>query len=96
MSTALLGVYQNLQYMRVKPLRQDLRDYQTKHGLNKKFAKQLTFFISNPSHPSLHTEILEPKHLKLYSFRIDRKYRAIFIFTALDEAEVIDINPHYQ
>lgn len=82
--------------MQIKPLRDDLDKYLVKHGLVKKFAKQLKIFSSNPRHPSLHTEILELKSTKIYSFRIDRKYRAIFILTQSDEAEIVDINNHYQ
>lgn len=82
--------------MDVKPLRKDLIDYLKRRGLNKKYIKQVTLFCANFRHPSLHTEALEPKSLKLYSFRIDRKYRAIFILIEKDLAEIIDINDHYK
>ncbi len=82
--------------MKVKPLRKDLQKYLTRHTLTKKFNKQLNIFESNPKHPSLNTERLEPKHLKIYSFRIDRKYRVIFILIGSDIAEIVDINDHYQ
>jgi plasmid maintenance system killer protein len=82
--------------MRVNPLRADLVRFLARRKLSHKFRKQLSFFVNNPRHPSLHTEILEPKNTRLYSFRIDQKYRAIFIFIADDTAEVIDINDHYQ
>ncbi len=82
--------------MYVKSLRPDLQRYLTKHNLKKKFDKQVALFESNSRHPSLNTERLEPKQLKVYSFRIDRKYRAIFIFTTSEEMEIIDINDHYQ
>lgn len=88
--------FQNLLRMRVKPLRKELLRYLKKRSLTKKFSKQLALFIDNPRHSSFNTEILEPKKLRLYSFRIDRKYRAIFILTAPGEAEIIDINDHYQ
>lgn len=81
--------------MKAKLLRKDLQKYLNRHGLNKKFDKQLTLFKENPKHPSLNTERLEPKQLKIYSFRIDRKYRAIFILVNQNEAEIIDINDHY-
>lgn len=87
---------QNPQNMYVKPLRSDLRKYLVKRTLKKKFDKQIDIFIKNPRHPSLNTERLEPKQLRIYSFRIDRKYRAIFIFTSPEEIEIIDINDHYQ
>lgn len=47
-------------------------------------------------HPSLNTEKLLPKKLNIYSFRIDLKWRAIFIVRKDGVAEIIDINPHYQ
>lgn len=82
--------------MRVKPLKNNLKEYLSRHNLQKKFAKQLAFFILNPKYPSLRTEVLEPREDKVYSFRIDRKYRAIFIITRPDEMEIIDINLHYE
>ncbi len=82
--------------MKIKRLRLDLQKYLIKRNLIKKFDKQLKLFRDNPKHPSLNTERLEPKSLKIYSFRIDRKYRAIFIIIASDEAEIVDINDHYQ
>lgn len=82
--------------MQVKPLQTDLQKYVKIHNLSKKFSKQLEKFIENPRHPSLHTEILIPKHLKIYSFRIDRKYRAIFILLSSNLAEIVAINDHYQ
>jgi Txe/YoeB family toxin of Txe-Axe toxin-antitoxin module len=82
--------------MEIKPLRADLVRFLTKHNLTKKFHKQARLFNQNPYYPSLRTERLEPKHLKIYSFRIDKKYRAIFIITPNKQAEVIDINLHYQ
>ncbi len=82
--------------MSIKPLREDLQKYLIKHGLVKKFDKQVTLFLNNPSHPSLNTEILEPRSFKIYSFRIDRKYRAVFGIRGNSEVEIIDINDHYR
>lgn len=82
--------------MRVKLLRQDLQKYLIKRSLTKKFNKQLELFKDNSKHPSLNTERLEPRNLKIYSFRIDRKYRVIFILVSYDEVEIVDINDHYQ
>lgn len=82
--------------MRVKPLRLRLEKYCKSHGLTKKLKKQIQIFTTNIRHPSLNTEILEPKHLRLYSFRIDRKYRAVFVMLSQEEVEIIDINDHYQ
>ena len=81
--------------MKIKTLREDLQKYLKKHQLGKKYQKAKRLFEENPFHPSLNTEILEPKHLKIYSFRIDKKYRAIFIYTN-NEAEIITITNHYK
>ena len=81
--------------MKIKKLREDLQKYLKKHQLEKKYQKAKRLFEENPFHPSLNTEILEPKHLKIYSFRIDKKYRAIFIYTN-NEVEIITITNHYK
>ncbi|MBU1085186.1 MAG: hypothetical protein ABIJ43_02100 [Candidatus Beckwithbacteria bacterium] len=80
--------------MEVKSLRPDLVKYLKKRNLLKKYTKQVNLFEKNSRYPSLHTEILEPKHLRIYSFRVDRKYRAIFIIKS-GKVEVVDINLHY-
>lgn len=82
--------------MKIHPLRKDLSDYLKHHGLEKKFFKQRRLFENNPFHPSLNTELLEPSHRKIYSFRIDRKYRALFFYRGNEEIEIIDINNHYK
>jgi len=64
--------------------------------LDKKFEKQSNLFKSNPFYPGLGTELLEPKEMRIWSFRIDKKYRAIFIFREKDTIEIIDVNNHYQ
>ncbi|MDP3792609.1 MAG: type II toxin-antitoxin system mRNA interferase toxin, RelE/StbE family [bacterium] len=82
--------------MKILPLHKELEFYLKRRGLKNKFLKQRKLFESNPLHPSLNTELLEPKHLKIWSFRIDRQYRAIFIFHKKDIVEIIDINNHYK
>jgi len=82
--------------MRVLPLHPEVVAYLQAHQLVKKFEKQLGFFVKDRTHPSLHVELLEPHHLKIFSFRIDRKYRAIFIFTTSDTIEMLDVNNHYR
>jgi len=49
-------------------------------SIQKKAEKQEKIFRSNPFHPSLHTEKLEPKNKELWSVRIDKSYRIIFRF----------------
>ncbi|MBI2590988.1 MAG: type II toxin-antitoxin system RelE/ParE family toxin [Candidatus Blackburnbacteria bacterium] len=81
--------------MRTKDLRLDLVKYLKKRRLENKFQKQFDLLLQDFRHPSLHTEILEPKYRKIYSFRIDQKYRAIFIVKE-GKILIIDINDHYQ
>lgn len=81
--------------MRIRPLRKDLKHLLKKQGLVKKFEKQKGLFEANPRHPSLNTEKLQPKHFNIYSFRLDHKWRAVFIIHKNDEIEMVDINPHY-
>jgi plasmid maintenance system killer protein len=81
--------------MNILPLRSDLERYLDRHQLRRKWNKQKRLFEQNWRHPSLNTELLEPKDLQIYSFRIDRQYRAIFVFVNTDTVEVIDINNHY-
>ena len=81
--------------MRIQPLNARVRKQLQRSGLEKKFTKQQTLFEGNPAHPSLHTEKLEPKSVGLYSFRIDRTYRAIFRIRD-GRAEIVHITKHYQ
>ena len=64
--------------MKIKPLKDDINKYLKNYQLGKKFQKAKELFEQDINHPSLNVEILEPKHLKVYSFRLDKKYRAIF------------------
>jgi len=81
--------------MEILPIHNDIIVYLKQRGLEKKFEKQLKLFLSNPFHPSLNTELLEPKNLRLWSFRVDKKYRAIFFFHSSVLVEIIDVNNHY-
>lgn len=82
--------------MTVLPLHPDIQKYLKRKNLEKKFTKQKALFEQNHFHPGLNTELLEPKEMKVWSFRIDLKYRAIFIFREKDKVEIIDINDHYK
>ena len=82
--------------MKILPLKKRLVIFVKKHGLQKRFRKQKRLFENNSFHPSSHTEILEPKHLRIYSFRLARRYRVIFIYRGNSTIEIIDINNHYQ
>lgn len=81
--------------MQSKGLRPELLKYLKKHNLERKFNKQLNLLLKDFRHPSLNTEILEPRSHKIYSFRLDRKYRVIFVVKNA-EVVVVDISDHYQ
>lgn len=81
--------------MKIKPIRKDLHDYLLLHNLSKKWEKAVRLFEQDPNYPSLRTELLEPKSRGIYSFRIDRKYRALF-FVSDSEVEVFQITNHYK
>lgn len=81
--------------MNIRPLSPRLQRYLASRGLATTWKKQRALFAVNPRHPGLRTELLEPRHLHLYSFRITRKYRAIFVYCGHETVEVIDINNHY-
>jgi len=82
--------------MKIKPLRKDSEDFLIKRNLAQKFIKQKILFEKDYSYPGLNTEKLKgvSGKVKLYSFRLDRKYRCLF-FIKDGKAEVFDINSHY-
>ncbi|MDP2874336.1 MAG: hypothetical protein Q8N84_03545 [bacterium] len=82
--------------MEVEPLRKDLAAILKRHALEKKYSKQERLFEQNPFHPSLHTEKLEPKTLNIFSFRLDKQWRAIFIVLESGKAEIVAVTPHYE
>ena len=82
--------------MKIKPIRSDLEIYLQKHTLTKKYNKAKALFELDPLYPSLNTELLEPKDRLIYSFRLDRKYRALFIYVKKDEIEIIAFTNHYK
>lgn len=81
--------------MQIKPLSDRVKKQIIKFNLAKKFAKQAALFENNPLHPSLNTEKLEPKSVGLYSFRIDKRFRAIFRIR-VKQTEIIHVTKHYQ
>ena len=81
--------------MKLKPLRKDLSDYLIAQRLGKKWEKASRFFNENIRHLSLGVELLEPRWRGIYSFRIDKKYRALF-FIINGVAEVFKITNHYK
>lgn len=81
--------------MKLKPLREDLIEYLVLHKLKKKWQKTSALFEANIKHPSLETELLEPRWRGIYSFRIDKKYQALFFMTN-GMVEVFKITNHYK
>ena len=75
--------------MHIQPLRDDLKVILKKYGLEKKWNKALTLFGNDIKHPSLRTELLEPRWRGIYSFRLDKKYRALFFIDKGGHAEVL-------
>lgn len=82
--------------MRLKPLRNDLEERLQRNNLLTKWKKVARLFEENLRHPSLHVELLEPKWRGIYSFRLDRKFRALFFITPDGDAEVFQITNHYR
>ncbi|NQU77697.1 hypothetical protein HQ544_03295 [Candidatus Falkowbacteria bacterium] len=82
--------------MQIKPLRKDLEQFIKTRNLAGKWLKAKSLFENNLRHPSLHVELLEPRWHGIYSFRLDRKYRALFFITDDGRAEVFQITKHYK
>jgi len=82
--------------MNINPLSTRLQKYLKDHQIEDKYQKQILILAENPKHPSLNIELLEPKNHCIYSFRVDRKYRALFIYREDNKSlEIISITLHY-
>lgn len=80
----------------VLPLTPKLIAKVNKYHLQKKCAKAILLLATNPKHPGLNTELLEPKSMGYYSFRLDRKYRGLFIYHEENATiQVVTITAHY-
>lgn len=83
--------------MEILALSKKVKDKIRKHNLQNKLEKQIKLLKSDPKHPSLNVELLEPKEYGIYSFRIDRKYRGLFIFRSDKQViEILMITVHYK
>lgn len=80
----------------IHPLRKDIMVYIQRCGLLKKWLKIKVLFEENLRHPSLHTELMEPKENLIYSFRLNKKYRALFLVHANKSIEIIGVTNHYR
>lgn len=56
--------------MKILSLHPEIAEYLKKRNLAKKFEKQRRLFENNPFYPSLKTELLEPRKMRVWSFRI--------------------------
>ena len=59
-----------------------------------KAEKQEMLFCRNPFHPSLHTEKLEPREKQVWSFRIDKRGRFVFLFYGAGRVLLVTVGPH--
>lgn len=83
--------------MNIGPIKPRVIEYLEKHGLTKKFNKQLSLLLTDFRHPSLHNELLTPKEHGIRSFRIDRSYRALFFYNSETKLiSILAITSHYQ
>ena len=82
--------------MKTKPIRKDILEYVRGRNLLKKWEKAFALFQKDHRHPSLHTELLQPKWRGIYSFRVDKSYRALFFVDSNGEAEIFQITNHYR
>jgi Txe/YoeB family toxin of Txe-Axe toxin-antitoxin module len=74
----------------------DIFIYAKDHNLLPKFKKALKYLAVDIRHSSLKTELLNPKHDGVYSFRVDKKYRGMFFFNKKGEIEIFALNNHYK
>ncbi len=81
--------------MDIEPLNSRLQRYVVSHGLEKKLKKQLALLKQDVFNKGLNFEKLVPHPLGLYSFRLDRQYRAICVVEG-NGLEIVDINNHYR
>jgi len=81
--------------MEVKIVTPKVSRYIKIHNLDDKWKKTIFLFESNIKHPSLNTELIAPKEEMIYSFRIDRKYRALFMIKD-NTAFVFRVTNHYR
>ena len=61
------------------------------HKDQERLADQIELLKENPFHSYLHTKPLSGPFAGLYSFRITRNFRVLFVFVDPDEIKLIDI-----
>ena len=81
--------------MEIKVVTPKVYRYLKAHSLEGKWKKAVFLFELDIRHPSLNTELMEPKEEMIYSFRVDRKYRALFMIRD-NVAYVFRVTNHYR
>jgi Txe/YoeB family toxin of Txe-Axe toxin-antitoxin module len=81
--------------MEIIPFTKKQEQYIKRFGLKKKIDKQIKLLLTQPRNKSLNIEKLNPANAGLYSFRIDKKYRAIFVVSN-GVIEIITLTNHYK
>lgn len=81
--------------MEIQVVTRKVWTYLRERELEKKWRKACAYFEKDIRHPSLHTELLEPREEMIFSFRVDRKYRALFVIKE-DKALVFRVTNHYK
>lgn len=76
-------------------MRDDILELLKKRNLTKKWLKARSLFEKNIRYPSLNVELMKPHWRGIYSFRIDKKYRALF-FMSENKVEIFQITNHYK
>lgn len=80
----------------ILPIHPKVIEQAKKHNLSKKFTKCCVLIATDLKHPSLKVELIQPKALGIYSFRIDQKNRGLFLFRDNKKSiEIVAITVHY-
>jgi plasmid maintenance system killer protein len=80
--------------MEIKIVTPKIRTFLRARNLGEKWEKARALFEKDIRHPSLHTKLMEPKDEMIYSFRVDKKYRALFVIKN-GVALVFRVTNHY-
>jgi plasmid maintenance system killer protein len=67
-----------------------------KLGLKEELEKQKKLFVSDPWHPSLHFEKLQPHHLHIWSIRITKQYRAKLVKVSRSTYQIFQVTDYHK
>ncbi|PIP52566.1 hypothetical protein COX09_00925 [Candidatus Beckwithbacteria bacterium CG23_combo_of_CG06-09_8_20_14_all_47_9] len=81
--------------VKILPVNKKIEAKIKKFALAKKWQKQLKLLRTNLCHPGLNLELMEPRNMGIYSFRIDKKFRALVFFRGSGTVEILNITVHY-